>query len=87
MDYASFWIGVVTGVILMTLLHIRRNRRAVRRAHLDMPPAPPPALPSEMKAQLLKLKAEGRMIEAVKLVRDRTGCGLKQAKDAVDELR
>jgi hypothetical protein len=89
MDYASFWIGVVTGIVLMTLLHMRRNSRLKRRAHLDRPPLPIAAtnVPPDLRAPILKLKAEGRTVEAVKLMRDRTRCGLKEAKDAVDDLR
>ena len=34
-----------------------------------------------------ELLAEGRKIEAIKLYRDRTGVGLKEAKDAVERLQ
>ena len=44
-------------------------------------------IPHDSRAQALRLKAEGNFIEAVKLVRERTGCDLKTAKDAVDGLR
>jgi ribosomal protein L7/L12 len=44
-------------------------------------------LPDDLKQQALKLRAEGRLIEAIKLVKERMDCGLKEAKDAVDELR
>ena len=44
-------------------------------------------IPHDIRAQALRLKAEGNFIEAVKLVRERTGCDLKTAKDAVDGLR
>ncbi len=47
---------------------------ATVRAHVD--------LDGEVRA----LAAEGRIIEAVKLVRDRTGIGLAAAKDKVDSL-
>jgi hypothetical protein len=87
MNYESFWVGVVTGVVLMILLNIRRSRRAMRRPNLDVPPATPPTLPPELRAQLLRMKAEGQMIAAIKLVRDRTNCDLKAAKDAVEMLR
>jgi ribosomal protein L7/L12 len=46
--------------------------------------APPPAAPGD--ADLLDLVRAGRKIEAVKLCRERTGLGLKEAKDAVDAL-
>lgn len=90
MNYESFWVGVITGVVLMILLNIRRNRRAMRRPNLDAPPAAPvgpPVLSSDVRAQVLRMKAEGQMIAAIKLVRERTSCDLKAAKDAVEMLR
>lgn len=41
---------------------------------------------SAFEAQLRALVAAGRKIEAVKLCRQHTGLGLKEAKDAVDAL-
>ncbi len=87
MNYESFWVGVITGVVLMILLNIRRSRRAVRRPNLDATPAAPLVLSSDVRAQVLRMKAEGQTIAAIKLVRDRTGCDLKAAKDAVETLR
>jgi large subunit ribosomal protein L7/L12 len=34
-----------------------------------------------------RLVAEGKVIEAIKVYRERTGAGLKEAKDAVDRYR
>jgi len=42
--------------------------------------------PLELDAQLRLLVAEGRKIEAIKLLRERSGLGLKEAKDYVDTL-
>ncbi|MFI7678609.1 ribosomal protein L7/L12 [Actinophytocola sp. NPDC049390] len=51
------------------------------------PPAPPRAeLSLAAMAQVRDLLAAGRTIQAVKLVREDTGWGLKQAKDFVDRL-
>ena len=85
MDWISFFIGFAAGAI--TLLWFSRRKETAKRAHLDQVPRPPPVLPHDLKQQVLKLRAEGRLIEAVKLVRERMGCGLKEAKDAVDEIR
>jgi hypothetical protein len=85
MDWISFLSGFAAGAI--TLLWLQRRKRPDKRAHLDQLPLPPPVLPHDLKQQVLKLRAEGRLIEAVKLVRERMGCGLKEAKDAVDALR
>lgn len=51
------------------------------------PPAGPPTPPPPAgEAELVALLKEGRVIEAIKLRRERTGEGLKEAKDAVDRL-
>lgn len=41
---------------------------------------------STFEPQLLALLAEGQKIQAIKLYRDKTGAGLKEAKDAVEAL-
>jgi ribosomal protein L7/L12 len=43
-------------------------------------------IPGDVKQTVLKLRAEGRTIEAIKLVRERTGCDLQAAKIAVEQL-
>jgi len=40
----------------------------------------------EMSEEVRKLAASGQKIEAIKLIRERTGLGLKEAKDLVDRL-
>ncbi len=40
-----------------------------------------------LERQIIEFIRADRVIEAVKLYRERTGLGLKEAKDAVDELR
>jgi ribosomal protein L7/L12 len=40
----------------------------------------------EMSDEVQKLAKKGRKIEAIKLIRERTGMGLKEAKDLVDRL-
>jgi len=44
------------------------------------------AIPPEIDDQLKNLLAKNRKIEAVKLVREHTNWGLKEAKDYVDKL-
>jgi len=44
------------------------------------------ALDEDAGRRLAELVKAGRILEAVKLVREVTGCGLKEAKDAVDQL-
>jgi hypothetical protein len=44
-------------------------------------------LPVETRAEVERLLVDGQVINAIKLVREATGSGLKEAKDAVDEMR
>jgi ribosomal protein L7/L12 len=44
-------------------------------------------LPTETRVEVERLLANGQVINAIKLVREATGSGLKDAKDAVDEMR
>jgi hypothetical protein len=55
----------------------------------QVPPVVPPAATLDdaaVAAQLAVLIAAGQKIEAIKLYRERTGVGLKEAKDAVEAL-
>ena len=50
---------------------------------------PPPAgdrADSSLEAEVLALLEQGRKIKAVKLYREQTGVGLKEAKDAVEAI-
>lgn len=42
--------------------------------------------PTGMEAEVLGLMSGGQKIEAIKLYREKTGVGLKEAKDAVEAL-
>ncbi len=44
------------------------------------------AAPEAWVAEVQDLKRSGKVINAIKLYRERTGVGLKEAKDAVDAL-
>ncbi|MCA0297322.1 MAG: ribosomal protein L7/L12 [Actinobacteria bacterium] len=48
--------------------------------------ATPPATPARWEVEARVLKQAGKHIEAIKLVREQTGWGLREAKDAVDRL-
>jgi large subunit ribosomal protein L7/L12 len=47
--------------------------------------APPPDA-GGITAEVLDLVREGRKIQAIKIYRDQTGVGLKEAKDVIDGL-
>ena len=42
-----------------------------------------PQIPEESR----RLVAEGKVIQAIKVYREHTGAGLKEAKDAIDQYR
>jgi ribosomal protein L7/L12 len=86
-DWPSFLFGAAIGGILMLVLTLRRRRREAKRADLVAPPAPAPEISPEIRSAVLKLRAEGNMISAVKLLRERINVDLKTAKDIVDRLR
>ncbi|MBL9094727.1 MAG: ribosomal protein L7/L12 [Planctomycetaceae bacterium] len=64
----------------------------------ELPPpvgsAPAPAVPKsaaaaidpEMVDEILALVRDGRKIEAIRIFRETTGCGLREAKDAVEAM-
>ncbi len=89
LDWISVSIGFAGGVAVMAVLSWQRSggRKAEPEQDWWSAPAHPLALPTDVQAQVLVLRAQGKTIEAVKLVRERMGCGLKEAKDAVDTLR
>jgi ribosomal protein L7/L12 len=68
----------------------RRVAALERRAHGAGHPVhrPQAAEPHEMWASetVRRLAAQGNKIAAIKLLRDETGLGLKEAKDIVDRL-
>ena len=47
----------------------------------------PASLPKKLPPSVLHAIQAGNKIEAIKLVREQTGLGLKEAKDAVDAYR
>ncbi len=77
-------------------VELKDAKAAVEALERGAPPAPTPPTPGTESApeaidpgfreELQALTAQGRKVEAVKLYRERTGAGLKEAKDAVDAL-
>jgi hypothetical protein len=89
---------IVAGVVVLLLLMVALRRG---RGQSDLMAAPPPAtriviapspglsvmLPPDIESQVLDYTRDGQLISAIKLVREATGLGLKEAKDLVDEMR
>jgi ribosomal protein L7/L12 len=46
-----------------------------------------PVVTAAMQSEIDALLAQNRVIEAIKLYRERMSVGLKEAKDAIDEMR
>lgn len=55
-----------------------RTRVSVHTSELDLPP--------ELSAEVIELVKSGNKIQAIKIVREATGLGLKEAKDVVEAL-
>jgi ribosomal protein L7/L12 len=85
-DWVAFCVGFAAATAMMLLLAARKRRRVHEIAEQRLPPEPI-TLPPDLQAQVLLLKAKGQSLDAVALVRKRTGCALKPAKDTVDALR
>jgi ribosomal protein L7/L12 len=53
---------------------------------VPLPPSPATTASSDLDSEVRQLVSQGKLIEAIRLVRERTGMGLKEAKDYVDRL-
>lgn len=91
-----FVLGLIVGAILMRVLLRQRDGRDLRqppdftaqprmRTIHQVQQVPPPA-PADVTDQIATLLHQRRKIEAIKLYRDATGAGLKEAKDAVEAI-
>lgn len=85
-------IVLVVSVISVLLAAIADARKALARRidrverKLDLLLDKLGAGPQDEWAGVRDLLAKGRKIEAIKLYRERTGAGLKEAKDAVESM-
>jgi ribosomal protein L7/L12 len=74
-------------------LGLKKAKDAVELLEKLPPSAPPPPglvatirRAQDTSDEVQKLVAKGRKIQAIKLIREQTGMGLKEAKDLVDRL-
>ena len=74
---------IVVGFVVMLLAGARPSQGAPAA---DATPAAPIELDDARLATVLRLLDDGRKIEAIKLVREASGAGLKEAKAYVDAL-
>jgi hypothetical protein len=87
-------IAVIAGVgiIIVAMVIMSAVRRASAGRGGGMSPRqaysrPLPPLPVDLQERARALCLEGKTVHAVKLIRDETGLGLKEAKDLADALR
>lgn len=86
---ATFWLVMVLGLFLMaqylSATANDSNKRLERKVdlilkHLGLDPN------QDVDPQVMELVKAGQKIEAIKLYREQTGAGLKDAKDYVESL-
>jgi len=77
-ELTTFGVMLIIGVFIVALLRSRKDSSALRK--------PLPPLPEELNQQVRSLIAQNKQIQAIKLVREHTNLGLKEAKDIVDSL-
>ena len=65
------------------------NMLSTRPAATAVPPQAAAYAPTDasLEEEVRRLAAAGNLINAIKFYRERTGCSLKDAKDAVDRIR
>jgi large subunit ribosomal protein L7/L12 len=93
-DLSPVEIVVVAFLLALLVSHLVLVQRVatlktvVARLQRGAAPVAPGStgLPPDAEAEVWRLVQGGRKIEAIKLVRGRTGLGLKEAKDLVDRL-
>jgi ribosomal protein L7/L12 len=82
-EIVVFVVGLVAGYLLSRVLAARGPRDTGAHAAAVATPAPAVELPDEVRA----LADDEELIAAIKRMRELTGMGLKEAKDAVDAYR
>lgn len=87
---ATFWLVLFLGLLLMAIILSRKasgnnNSHLERKVdlilkHLGIDPN------QGVDEKIMELMKAGQKIEAIKLYREQTGVGLKEAKDYVESL-
>jgi hypothetical protein len=72
-------LGLVIGSVVTGLAFARTRRQP--------PPVPTDQVSEETLARACDLVARGRIVHAVKVIRDETGWDLRRSKDVVDGMR
>lgn len=84
MPHLPILILVIAALFVGLIIGFFAGRISPSVSDMPLPSGQPLAAPDGDVEALMRA---GKMIEAIKLYRLQTGCGLKEAKDAVDALR
>jgi large subunit ribosomal protein L7/L12 len=90
LDTLTYWIlGFLVFALMLLLEQVLRLRRRVQQLERANRPALPTSaadLPAAVQEKVWRLVQAGKKIEAIRVVRDGTGLGLKEAKELVERL-
>jgi hypothetical protein len=82
MDFYTSLIGAFVAGVIIGRITKQSDSPAVR---IGKPIAV--ELPQDVEHRIKELASQGRVIEAIKLLRDTTDLGLKESKELVDQLK
>ena len=77
---------LMMSIVFLLGLGLGMRLRGPREERPPLPPRFPPGSLPELEAEVRELYRAGQKIQAIKLYRENTGVGLKEAKDAVEAL-
>ncbi len=80
--------GTLIALALYTFVVFRIGMAVgrLRSAAAAIQPLDPARIPPALQAQINTLLRDNRKIDAIKLLREETGCGLAEAKKTVDAI-
>ena len=79
-------LGALAWTFVVYRLGVYVGRNSDERPGLSGPPVPPRPLPADVRTQVLDALAAKQKIEAIRLAREATGMGLKDAKLTVEAM-
>lgn len=81
-----FLFGVLLGAVILVIFTVVRARAGSADGLARLTPDLLPPVPAHVQQEARTLWATGRKVAAIKLVRDHTGLGLKEAKLLTEAL-
>ncbi|WP_283136093.1 ribosomal protein L7/L12 [Rhizohabitans arisaemae] len=80
------WLGVVGLPVAIVLGVVMIFRRRVVKQSIPVAGSPPAVPGADFETRAMALIQNGKKIQAIKLIREETGLGLKQAKHVADQM-